>query len=387
MTERLYYSNGHLSEFEATVVSCEKNGERYETVLDKSAFFPEGGGQLGDSGYIGEVRVFDTHERGGEVFHYSGEPLAVGERVKCKIDFDVRFRRMQNHSGEHIVSGIVHKMLGYDNVGFHMGSEDITVDYNGFVEPDMLREIEARANAAVYANLPIITEFPSPDELSSLSYRSKLELTENVRIVTVQGIDVCACCAPHVERTGEIGIIKLLDAIHYKGGIRIHLLCGYDALGDYGKRYESTKKIAAELCVKQDEAADAVLRKLDEFAEFRAKYAELKRELTERKIAELKSTEGNIAVFENDGDGDTLRRIADAGAELCTGVCAVFGKNGDAFNYCIVTRHADLKKLAKEINDAIGGRGGGSSEMIRGVASAKREVIEDYFRRKDFYHA
>ena len=379
MTERLYYSNGHLCEFDATVLSCEKNGERYEIVLDRSAFFPEGGGQLGDSGYIGEIRVFDTHERGGEVFHYANEPASVGTTVHCKIDFDIRFRRMQNHSGEHIVSGIVNKMFGYDNVGFHMGSEDITVDYNGYIEPEALRKIEAQANAAVFANLKIKTEFPSADELSGLSYRSKLDLTENVRIVTVEGIDVCACCAPHVERTGEIGIIKLLDAIHYKGGIRIHLLCGYDALCDYGKRYEATKKIAAELCVKQEDAADAVFRKLDEFAEFREKYASLKRELTDRKIAELKTTEGNIVVFEDDTDADTLRKIADAGADLCTGVCAAFGKNGEAYNFCIVSRHVDLKKLTKEINGAISGRGGGSSEMMRGVASADRAAIENYF--------
>ena len=380
MTERLYYNDGHLCEFSATVTSCNALKGRYEITLDRSAFFPEGGGQAGDSGYIGGVRAFDTHERGGEVFHYAEAPIEVGTAVTCKIDYDLRFRRMQNHSGEHIVSGIVHSMFGYDNVGFHMGSDDITVDYNGYIEPEDLRKIEAKANAAVFANLPIRTEFPSEEELEKLEYRSKLELTENVRIVTVEGVDVCACCAPHVKRTGEIGIIKLLDAIHYKGGIRIHLLCGYDALDDYGVRYESTKRIANELCVKQGEVSDAILRKLSEFADFRTKYAELKRELTERKIADLERTDGNIVVFEDDADGDTIRRIADAGADICGGLCAVFGKNGNSYNYCIVSRNINLRDRSKEINLAISGRGGGSAEMLRGVASADKEIIENYFK-------
>ena len=380
MTERLYYKDSHLRAFDATVIGCEESKGRYEVVLDWTAFFPEGGGQQGDSGYIGEVRVLDTHERGGEVVHYCAEPICVGASFHCELDWETRFRRMQNHSGEHIISGIVHSMLGLDNVGFHMGSEDITVDYNGYIEPEQLQEIEKRANAAVFANLSVNTEFPTSEELSKLCYRSKLELTENVRIVTVEGIDVCACCAPHVKKTGEIGIIKLLDAIHYKGGIRIHLLCGYDALDDYGRRYEATKRIAAELSVKQGEAEQAVLKRLDEFAEFRARYASLKREMTEKRIAELRPTEGNMVIFEADGDADTMRRLADAGADLCTGICAVFGENGGSYNYCMVSRHKDLRKLSKEINAAIGGRGGGSSEMIRGTAACKREVIEEYFK-------
>ena len=380
MTERLYYKDSHLRAFDATVIGCEESKGRYEVVLDRTAFFPEGGGQQGDSGYIGEVRVLDTHERGGEVVHYCAEPICVGASFHCELDWETRFRRMQNHSGEHIISGIVHSMLGLDNVGFHMGSEDITVDYNGYIEPEQLQEIEKRANAAVFANLSVNTEFPTSEELSKLCYRSKLELTENVRIVTVEGIDVCACCAPHVKKTGEIGIIKLLDAIHYKGGIRIHLLCGYDALDDYGRRYEATKRIAAELSVKQGEAEQAVLKKLDEFAEFRARYASLKREMTEKRIAELRPTEGNMVIFEADGDADTMRRLADAGADLCTGICPVFGENGGSYNYCMVSRHKDLRKLSKEINAAIGGRGGGSSEMIRGTAACKREVIEEYFK-------
>ncbi len=382
MTEKLYYIDSHLREFRATVTGCYENKNRYEITLDKTAFFPEGGGQSGDSGYIGGVRVFDTHERGGEVLHYCEAPIETGATVECRLDWDTRFRRMQNHSGEHIVSGIVHEMFGYDNIGFHMGSEDITVDYSGYIEPDALREIERRANAVVFSNVSIKTEFPSDEELRTMNYRSKLELTENVRIVTVEGTDVCACCAPHVEKTGEIGIIKLLDAIHNKGGVRIHMLCGYDALDDYHARYEATRRIACELSVKQNEVADATLRKLDEFAAFRERHTELRRELTEMKIEKLEPSDGNIVIFEDELDSETARRIANAGAAICGGVCAVFAPNGDGYNYCIVSRHADLRALAREINAAICGRGGGSSEMIRGVAAASRAVIEEYFEEK-----
>ncbi len=379
MTEKLYYIDSHLREFDAKVTGCAEKENKYEITLDKTAFFPEGGGQLGDSGYIGGVRVFDTQERGGEVVHYCEAPLTVGDTVHGELDWDIRFRRMQNHSGEHILSGIVYEMFGYANVGFHMGSEDITVDYSGYIEPDALREIERRANAVVFANVEIKTEFPSDEELKNMHYRSKLELTENVRIVTVEGADACACCAPHVKKTGEIGIIKLLDAIHYKGGVRVHLLCGYDALFDYHSRYEATRRIACELSVKQNEVEGAVLRKLDEFAKFREKHTELRRELTERRIAEIKPAEGNIVIFDDDADPDTARRMANAGADICRGVCAVFSKNGEIYNYCMVSRHRDLRAAARDINAAIGGRGGGSNDMIRGTATASRAQIEVFF--------
>lgn len=380
MTERLYYIDSHVKSFEAKVLSCEEKNGAFEVMLDRTAFFPEGGGQLGDVGFIGGVRVTDTRERGDAVVHFCESSLTVGDTVECELDWDVRFRRMQNHSGEHIVSGIVHTMFGYDNVGFHMGSEDITVDYNGYIEPQDLREIELQANRAVCKNLDIRTEFPPAEELETLFYRSKLELTENVRIVTVgDGLDVCACCAPHVKKTGEIGIIKLLDAIHYKGGIRIHLLCGFDAIADYHKRYEQVKTLANSLSVKQDEACEAVERKLDEFAQLRFKYTKLKNELLDSKIAAIEPTDGNVCIFEDEGDYDLLRKLADAVADKCGGICAVFGDNGHGYNYVMVSRHVDLRAASKQINTALSGRGGGSPSMIQGMVSCDFETAKKFF--------
>ena len=380
MTEKLYYKDSHLREFGATVLSCEPYKNGFCAVLDKTAFFPEGGGQLGDTGYIGNARVTDTRENGGEVVHYCDSLLDVGSKVECRIDWDVRFRRMQNHSGEHIVSGIVHSLFGYDNVGFHMGSEDITVDYNGYIESEELRRVEMLANRAVFDNLDICADFPTPEELEGMVYRSKLDLTENVRIVTVgDGLDVCACCAPHVKKTGEIGIIKLLDAIRYKGGIRIHLLCGFDALCDYHNRYEQIKSLANSLSVKQDEACEAVERRLEEFAQLRYKYTKLKNEMLDSRASAIEPTDGNICIFEDDGDYDILRKLADAIADKCGGISAAFGYNGKGYNYVLVSRHKDLRAMSGQINSALSGRGGGSPSMIQGTALCDRQTIEDYF--------
>ena len=221
MTERLYDVNSHMRDFTAKVLSCAGMNGKYELVLDKTAFFPGGGGQAPDSGKIGGARITDVFERGGDVVHIADAAVPEGQEVSCGIDWETRFRRMQNHSGEHIVSGIVHRLFGYDNVGFHMGDHTVTLDFSGELSPDDVQRIETLANLAVYQNLPVTTAFHTPDELSSLSYRSKLEFTGAVRLVTIPGVDCCACCAPHVEYTGEIGIIKILDAQRHRGGMRL----------------------------------------------------------------------------------------------------------------------------------------------------------------------
>ena len=213
MTERLYYSDSHLYKFTAKVTSCEAKGGGYCVTLDRSAFFPEGGGQRGDAGYIGGVRVIDTQEAAGEVFHIAEAPLAVGESFDCELCWDTRFSRMQSHSGEHVVSGIVHNLYGFDNVGFHMGADGMIVDFSGFLSDDEIRDIELRANRVIWDNRRVTASFPEPDELKNIEYRSKLELTENVRIVEIEGVDLCACCAPHVSFTGEIGLIRILESI------------------------------------------------------------------------------------------------------------------------------------------------------------------------------
>ena len=243
MTEKLFYTDSHMQEFTAEVVSCRPCDNGYEAVLSRTAFFPEGGGQAADTGVIDGIRVYDVQEKGEQIFHYLEGELEEGKTVTGQIDWDKRFSRMQQHSGEHIVSGIVHARFGYDNVGFHLNDELCTLDLSGPLTKEELREVENAANEAVFANVPVQISYPSKEKLKTLDYRSKIEIDGQVRIVTIPGYDVCACCAPHVYFTGEIGLIKMVQSQNYKGGIRITMLCGRRALKDYQQKEESVKAI------------------------------------------------------------------------------------------------------------------------------------------------
>lgn len=250
MTDKLYYESSHRRDFEAQVISCEPEGEGYKVVLDKTVFFPEGGGQYADTGILGGVHVLDAQEKDGIIYHYTDGALTPGEIVKGEIDWEKRFESMQQHSGEHIISGIVHGRFGYNNVGFHLGADYCTMDFDGPITKEQLKEIEEEANRIVYKNLNIEILYPTKEELKDLTYRSKIEIEGQVRIVNIPGVDVCACCAPHVDRTGEIGNIKLVDMVSYKGGERITMLSGSRALTDHQQKEESVKKISALLCAR-----------------------------------------------------------------------------------------------------------------------------------------
>ena len=230
MTEKLFYLDSHLFEFEAEVLSCRAAKHGWELVLDRTAFFPEGGGQPYDTGAIGPARVLEVHEREGEIRHLCDRELAPG-KYACAVDAEKRLRRMQNHSGEHVFSGLTHKRYGAENVGFHMAADCMTIDFSGELSEEQLRQVERAANEVVRRDLPIRTWFPEPQALAAMDYRSKLELTEDVRIVEIEGVDRCACCAPHVSRTGEVGLVKILDAERHRGGMRLSVVCGLDALG------------------------------------------------------------------------------------------------------------------------------------------------------------
>lgn len=380
MTEKLYETNSHMDKFNATVLSCEKSNNGYMVVLDKTAFFPEGGGQSADTGYLDKAAVTDVQIKNGIIIHYTDLPLTTGTSVNGRIDWKQRFIRMQNHSGEHIVSGIIHKKYGFNNVGFHMGNEDITLDIDGVLDREQLDEIEYEANLAVSKNIIVKTEYPSPEKLSALDYRSKLDITENVRIVTIDGYDMCACCAPHVKATGEIGIIKLLDFIHYKNGLRIHMLCGFSALADYKTKYRNNLEISNMLSSKRDETANAVARLLDENAKLKQEIHSLKKNYIKYKCACIEPTDNNICVFEENMDMNTLREYANEIIQKCGNICAAFsGNDKDGYIYVILSRSIPLRALSKAINSAISGRGGGRDDILQGQSHAKRADIEKYF--------
>ncbi len=382
MTERLYYTDSHIKSFTARVLSCEQTEKGFAVTLDRTAFFPEGGGQLGDSGYIAQVRVFDTHEKNGEVLHYVNQALTVGEQYDCKIDWEQRYRRMQNHSGEHIVSGLVNKRYGYSNVGFHMGSDAVTIDFDGFISPEQLAELENEANRRVFADLKITTSFPSSEELNKLDYRSKLELTENVRIVEIEDTDVCACCAPHVYSTAEVGIIKFLSCERRRrggDGVRISMLCGLDAYEHLAQIYENNAAVSVMLSAKRDNTAAAVERLLSEQEKQKGRIAELSREIARQRAETIEQTEGNICIFDSVLDEPSLREIVNSAVEKCTGIAAVFsGDDQLGYKYIIGSKHVDLKKAAKSLNEGINGRGGGKSEMIQGSCAETAENITKF---------
>ena len=379
MTEKLYYSDGHLSRFTARVTSCEKEDGTWAVKLDRSAFFPGGGGQEADEGVLSDMKLLGLREEGEDIVHLTPAPLEPGALVEGRIDWPLRFSRMQGHSGEHILSGTVHRLFGYDNVGFHMGEEAITIDFSGELSREDLSRAELEANRAIWRDVPVRTLLPTPGELAAMDYRSKKELTGQVRIVEIEGVDLCACCAPHVSHSGEVGLLKIIDSMRHRGGTRLTLLCGEAALLDYEALHENNAAVSAALSAKRLETGGAIARVMAEQEERRAEFTKLKRELLQLKAAALRPTEGSICIFESDIDMITLRELVNAGSELAGKVCAGFaGTDGD-YKYIIGSRTVPLRARAKEINAAINGRGGGSDAMIQGTSRARREDIERYF--------
>ena len=379
MTEKLYDKDSHLKEFTGTVLSCEKTGENYTVTLDRTAFFPEGGGQQSDRGYIGDAYISDVQIKNGEILHFADKPLSVGQAYDCKLDFDFRFRNMQNHSGEHIISGIVHRLYGFNNVGFHLGAE-MTMDFDGELTRRQLDEIEDLANKAVYENLPVKAYYPTDEELKSLDYRSKLDLKEDVRIVEIKGVDVCACCAPHVKATGEIGIIKILDFEKYKGGVRLIVKCGADALRDYREKYKNVLEISNLLSAKQFEVSVAVVRLNEQLSAEKAAAAALKKRLIAEKAAGFAPDTDKTAVFENGLDIKELQLLADALCKKAGGIRGAFSGADGAFSFAICGEETALGEFFAKFKAAFNTRGGGRNGIRQGTVCADRAEIEGLFK-------
>lgn len=381
MTERLYWTDSHCREFSGKVLSCQQEKERWAVVLDKTAFFPEGGGQSADTGRLGGVQVVDVRERGAEVVHYCTGPLNEGEVVAGCLDWPERFQRMQFHSGEHIVSGLAHRLWGCNNVGFHMNREFVTLDFDRELSGEQLAELEAAANAVIWDNRPVRTFFPSREELAALDYRSKKEIEGQVRLAEFPQVDLCACCAPHVNHTGEIGMIRLVDSMRHRGGIRLTMLAGKLAWEDAKRKTAAVENISRLLSVPRDDVTVGVERLSRELEECRFKLRQMEFQRLQKRAEALETVEGNLCLFEEPGvDMNALRELVNVAVTRCGGVAAAFtGSDDTGWKYIIGSRHVDLRANAKAINAAIGGRGGGSSEMIQGSAGAKAADIRAFF--------
>jgi len=377
-TEKLYYLDSHLTTFTATVLSCEAGRHGWDVALDRTAFYPEGGGQPGDRGTLGGVTVTDTHEKDGTVIHDCEAPLEVGSKVEGKIDWDWRFEQMQQHSGEHILSGLIHEAFGYDNVGFHMGRDAVTIDFSGMIPEEALAELERRTNEKIWEDLPVQILWPDADQLAQLPYRSKKELTGQVRVVEFPGADLCACCGTHVKRTGEIGLVKILSCVKFHDGVRMEILAGKKAMEYLTGTFRQNKQISGLLSAKPMETAAAAERLQQELGDTKFRLSQLEDRLFALK-AEAYAGAGNVLVFEDGLKPDGLRRLADAIQRTCGGRAAVFSPAADGFQYPIGEENGDLRAFTKQMNTALNGRGGGKPFFVQGSVKAARKEIEDFF--------
>ena len=381
-TRKLYYEDSHMRQFTAAVLSCAPRGAQYEIVLDATAFYPEGGGQAADTGRLGGVRVLDTREAGETVVHLCDGPLTVGKTVEGTIDYEARFLRMQQHSGEHIVSGIIHRRYGYHNTGFHMGSDIITIDFDGVIPAEDLAAIEAEANSAVWQNLPLRCWYPTEEELPGVFYRTKRALPWPVRIVQVPGFDSCACCGTHVKATGEIGLIKLFSVMGFRGGTRMEMACGKSALKLLNEAYEQNRLVSQAFSAKIGETGAAAQRMNEVLAQQKFRITGLERQIF-ASVAAGYAGKGNVLHFEEGLDNVAVRELADTIAEESGGTAAVFsGSDETGYAFCLVTRQGDLRALGKEMTGALNGRGGGKPVCQQGRVSAPRAQIEAFFANR-----
>lgn len=379
-TLKIYDRDSHLTTCEATVLSCnfdlEKNA--YAIILDQTIFFPEGGGQFADTGYIDDAEVFDAQIHDEVITHYAKSALPVGANVTCLIDWKRRFDFMQQHSAEHIVSGLVHSTYGYNNVGFHLGLTETTLDFDGPMTPEQIKDLEIEANQAIYQNIAFDITFPDAETLAHLDYRSKKELSGAVRIVTLPGYDICACCAPHVYHTGEIGIIKIVNFMAHRGGMRLTILCGARALCDYQRKQTSVEQISALLSAKQPEIAAAVSKTKDDQLALTLRINDLQKKVLEAELKNLPTPDITDDVFLFQKDLDT-KAIRDAVNLLCTsyrGYCGIFVGDSDAgYTFVIGSATKDCREAAAALRAAFGAKGGGSAKMIQGSVIGSAEKI------------
>ena len=380
--KKLFYENPYCKEFESRVISCQQGKGGYEVVLEQSAFYPEGGGQPGDWGWLADKKVLDTREKNGEVLHICDGPLEVGSLVKGILDWDRRFRHMQQHTGEHIFSGLVYKHFGYHNVGFHMGKDFVSVDFDGMLTPEQVLMIEEEANQAVFDNREVLADYPEKEALDKLSYRSKKVLEGPVRIVEIPDADICACCGTHVAKSGEIGMIKVVSRENYKGGIRLLLQIGWSALEDYRKKTESVQKISTILSAKPDLVAEAVEKLHQVSAEQKYQLIHLKKQLLEYKAKEIVSEKENLCVVTRDLDNTEIRVLCDMLLEKYGLVLTLSGTEADGFKFVFGKKEGEIAEEGKLFRDGCNARGGGKGNMMQGSAVCREEELVSFVQKQ-----
>lgn len=383
-TIRLYDQDAYQIKFNATVLSCEevivKEEKKYQVILDRTLFFPEEGGQSADQGTIQDIKVLDVQIKNNSITHTLKQSVMVGCMVEGKIDWKHRFYNMQQHSGEHIFSGLVHAQYGYDNVGFHLSNQVVTMDFNGMLSDADVKKIEQEVNECIVKNLPIEITYPPKEELKVMEYRSKIEIEGQVRIVTVPGYDMCACCAPHVKRTGEIGMLKVVNTQNYKGGIRIFILCGFRALADYQEKLDQVLFISKMLSAKPELVAEATQKIKNDLGTLKQELVAAKQELMMQKISQISEQEVNVCLFEKEAEAGVTRMAVNTLVQNHTGFCGIFvGTDETGYRYMIGIGEGDAREMGKRLKEEFQSKGGGSAEMIQGSLQGTAEKIKELF--------
>ena len=379
MTEKLYDKDSFLKEFTATVLECEQYHDNWSVLLDKTAFFPEAGGQKSDKGNLDNATVLDVQIADEKIYHITDCPLPVGETVTGVIDFNRRFDFMQQHSAEHIVSGIAHCLFGCENVGFHLSEDIVTLDFDKYLTEEQLEKIELSANERVFRNVAFNCYYPDSETLKNLNYRSKKEIEGAVRIVEIENTDMCACCAPHVKTAGQIGLIKLLATEKLRGGIRIELKAGNRALADYNEKYRNILQISSLLATSQSETAEAVKRLLNTLNEQKAELNFIKLEKLKSKAESFVPEKDISLMFEDNLSVKDLQVLADALHKTHGGIRAVLSETENGFLFCICGDTA-LDEFFQEFKTSFNVKGGGRNGMVQGTVFASKNELEEYFK-------
>ena len=391
-TEKYYETDAYRREAAGRIIAAEPDAKTGggRIALDGTVFYPEGGGQPADRGTLtfadGTVLdVTDVHEQGGVIWHsVASLPGAAvpGAEVRQALDWDWRFDKMQQHTGEHILSGILHSMFGAENVGFHIGADAVRMDTSVPISAEGLRAAELAANRIVWQNVPVIITYPTREELAALAYRSKKEIEGQVRIVTIPGADVCACCGTHTAFTGAVGQIKILSAENYKGGVRLSIVCGQRALEAAQAMRQRQADIGALLSAKASETARAVHRVYDEYTALKFAHFGLCSQLFDALAAQV--TPGEDAVRIVPGlDPDGLHRLAVRLTEATPGLCAALTPNEKGTGYCLARAEGDVRPLTKALNAALNGRGGGKPGICQGSCAASPEQVEEFLKNRE----
>ena len=388
MTQRLYYDDVYMKEFDAKVLRCEASGSNWKIVLDRCAFYPEGGGQSGDRGILADpasdrmIQVADTQEEGEDIVLVCDAPVPEGSSVRGTLDWEYRFDRMQNHSGEHIISGLIHTRLGYNNVGFHMSADRMTIDLDGEISEDILQEIEQKANEIVWANVPVRIDTYTEEEAEEIEFRSKRELHGQIRVVSIPGADVCACCGTHVAFTGEIGPIRIVSHVRFKGGIRMELMCGRWAYLYMTEVFRQNHQVSVLMSSKMLETAGAVTKLLDDQTQLKGRMIGLFYEQIERKADELAGT-GDVLIFAQNYTPVLVQKLTARVMEKTDAAVFSFaGNDEEGYKYAVGQTGGDLKAFVKDMNEKLSGRGGGKPFFLQGSVSSDLESIVKFFSER-----